>query len=197
MNGFVYEGKTALVTGASSGIGETFARELAERGTDVVLVARSEDKLRALAEELRREHGVRAEVVAADLSEEGVGAEIKDEVERRGLTVDMLINNAGFGTHGFFEELDPTRDRNQVAVDVMAVADMAHAFLPGMVARGGDQSRLGGQLPARSLHGRLRREQSVRAFLLCGPLRRVSESGRKRRGARTGCDRDGLLPRGG
>ena len=137
MDGFVYEGKTALVTGASSGIGEVFARELAGRGADVVLVARSEGKLRDLAEELRREHAVRAEVVAADLSEEGVGAEIEDEVERRGLTVDVLVNNAGFATHGYFEELDPARDREQVAVDVAAVVDMSHAFLPGMVARGG------------------------------------------------------------
>lgn len=137
MDGFVYGGKTALVTGASSGIGEAFARELAGRGADVVLVARSEGKLRALAEELRREHGVRCEVVAADLSEEGIGAEIKDEVERRGLEVDVLVNNAGFATHGYFEELDPAREREQVAVDVTAVVDMAHAFLPGMVARGG------------------------------------------------------------
>lgn len=136
MNGFVYDGKTALVTGASSGIGKAFARELAGRGTDVVLVARSEEKLQALAEDLRREYGVRSEVVVADLSEEGVGAEIRDEVERRGLTVDILVNNAGFATHGLFEELDPARDRKQVAVDVAAVADMAHAFLPGMVSRG-------------------------------------------------------------
>ena len=111
MNGFVYEGKTALVTGASSGMGKVFARELAGRGTDVVLVARSEGKLRALAKELRLEHGVRCEVIVADLSEEGVGAEIGDEVERRGLTVDILINNAGFATHGHFEELDPARER--------------------------------------------------------------------------------------
>ena len=136
MNGFVYEGKTALVTGASSGMGKVFARELAGRGTDVVLVARSEGKLRALAEDLHREYGVRCEVIVADLSEEGVGAEIGDEVERRGLTVDILINNAGFATHGYFEELDPAREREQVAVDVAAVTDMAHAFLPGMVSRG-------------------------------------------------------------
>lgn len=136
MEQFVYEGKTALVTGASSGIGQAFARELAGRGADVVLVARSEEKLRALAEDLRQKYGIRAEVVAADLSEEGVGAEIKAEAERRGLTVDLLINNAGFATHGFFEELDPAQDRKQVAVDVTAVADMAHAFMPGMLARG-------------------------------------------------------------
>lgn len=136
MNGFVYEGKTALVTGASSGIGKVFARELAGRGTDVVLVARSEEKLRDLAEDLHREYGVHCEVIVADLSEEGVGAEIGDKVERRGLTVDILINNAGFATHGYFEELDPARDREQVAVDVAAVTDMAHAFLPGMVSRG-------------------------------------------------------------
>lgn len=137
MSGFFYKGRTALVTGASSGIGKAFARVLAGRGMDVVLVARSEGRLRALADELSSGTGVRAEVVAADLSEEGVAAAVRDEVERRGLTVDVLINNAGFATHGYFEELDPGRDRRQVAVDVAAVADMAHAFLPGMVARGG------------------------------------------------------------
>jgi NADP-dependent 3-hydroxy acid dehydrogenase YdfG len=153
MGRFVYEGKTALVTGASSGIGEAFARELARRGADVVLVARLEGKLRALAEDLRREHLVRSEVVAADLSQERVVAEIKGEVERRGLAVDVLVNNAGFATQGFFEELDAGQDRKQVAVDVAAVVDMAHAFLPGMVARGGGagQRGLAGRLPGHPL----------------------------------------------
>ncbi|NUS02842.1 MAG: SDR family NAD(P)-dependent oxidoreductase, partial [Nonomuraea sp.] len=89
---------TALVTGASSGIGAEFARRLAARGHDLVLVARSEAALEALAAELRRDHGVRAEVLPQDLSAPDAATRVADEVAARGLTVDLLVNNAGFGT---------------------------------------------------------------------------------------------------
>jgi len=132
---FVYHGKTALITGASSGIGEAFARELAHRGMHLVLVARSHGRLHALAAELVEQHRGQVDVIVADLTLEGTASRIKSELEQRGLQVHLLINNAGFGTHGRFEMLDPWRDRQQVMVDVAAVVDLAHAFVPGMVAR--------------------------------------------------------------
>ena len=93
-----YRNRTALITGASGGIGEQFARALAARGADLILVARSEDKLVALADELASRHGVRAEVIPADLSIPGAVDKVVADADGRGLRVDVLINNAGFGT---------------------------------------------------------------------------------------------------
>ncbi len=133
---FQYKGKTALITGASAGIGAAFARALAARGANVILVARSEDKLRTLADELARAHGGRAEVVVADLARAGAARELYDEVDRRSLAVDLLVNNAGFGTSGRFETLVPEREAAEVALNVAAVVDLTHLFLPAMLARG-------------------------------------------------------------
>lgn len=132
-----YQGKTALVTGASSGIGEAFARELALRGMDLILVARSADRLSAIAAELRARHSVTVTVLPADLGEEHAAERLRGEVERRGLHVDMLVNNAGFATHGHFEEVGSTRDHQQVMVNVTALVDLTHAFVPAMLERGG------------------------------------------------------------
>src|SRR5437879_2090501 len=126
---YTYTGKTALITGASSGIGEVFAQELAKRGMDVILVARSEDTLRKLAAELTKQYSVRSEVIVSDLSQERASAQVKAEVEKRGLQVDLLVNNAGIGTYDAFEKLDPERDHQQVMLNVTAVVDLAHAFL--------------------------------------------------------------------
>lgn len=133
---FAYRGKTALVTGASAGIGAEFALALAARGSNVILVARSQERLRALADELARDFGVRAEVIAADLTRADAARDLYAEVEVRGLTVDLLINNAGFGTHGPFETLAPTRDHAEVMLNVAAVVDLTHLFLPAMLKRG-------------------------------------------------------------
>src|SRR5215213_158389 len=92
----------ALVTGASSGIGEQLARGLAGRGHGVTLVARREDRLRALAEELAREHGIRAEVVPCDLTDPAARDALEEQVASLGLTVDVLVNNAGFGVYEAF-----------------------------------------------------------------------------------------------
>jgi short-subunit dehydrogenase len=136
MKPFAYQSRTALITGATSGIGEAFARELASRGMQLVVVGRSGDRLCALAEDLVERHRVQVEVIVADLALEGAADRIQSHVEQRGLQVHLLINNAGFGTHGRFEMLDARRDRQQVMVDVAAVVDLAHAFVPGMIARG-------------------------------------------------------------
>lgn len=132
---FTYQGKTALITGASSGIGATFARTLAARGMNVILVARSEEKLHALANEVAEQFHVRAEVIALDLGCEGAAQEVYAEVQRRGLSVDMLINNAGFATHGHFETLDAARDHDEIMLNVTALVDLTHAFIPSMVSR--------------------------------------------------------------
>ena len=96
---------TTLITGASSGIGEAFARELARRGHDLLLVARSEEKLIALCNELGRIQNIRAQYVAMDLSEGGAPARLIEETEKRDLQIDFLINNAGFGSMGDFADL--------------------------------------------------------------------------------------------
>lgn len=125
---------TALVTGASSGIGTEIARELARRGRNVTLVARSEAKLRDLANELTAA-GVRADVLATDLSERAQRAALPDRVTELGLTVDILVNNAGLSTIGPVHQGDPAAELNMIEVDVAAVADLCTRFLPGMVAR--------------------------------------------------------------
>lgn len=131
-----YRGKTALITGASSGIGEAFARALAERGTNVILVARSETKLQNLAAEMSAKYGIRAEVIVSDLSQAEAVKALVGEVQARHLTVDMLVNNAGFATYGRFEALAPERERSELMLNVVAVTDLTHAFLPAMAARG-------------------------------------------------------------
>jgi short-subunit dehydrogenase len=101
----------------------------------VILVARSEDKLRAIASQLATEHGIRAEVIAADLSQPNAARAVFAEVSARGLVVDDLVNNAGLGSCGRFWELDETRELEQVQVNVGALVQLTRLFLPGMIAR--------------------------------------------------------------
>ena len=128
--------KTALITGASSGIGEAFAEALAADGSDLILVARSKDKLDALARRIAEKHGRRVEVIAADLAEPSPGARIAASVAKLGMDVDLLLNNAGFGTAGAFHKTPPQRSAQMIALNVAAVVDLTHAFLPAMVERG-------------------------------------------------------------
>ncbi|MER5275358.1 SDR family oxidoreductase [Streptomyces sp. NPDC002809] len=127
---------TALITGASSGLGAEFAEQLAAQGRDVILVARSGDRLAALADRLVAEHGVRAHVLVQDLAEPDAARRIGDELTERGLHVDLLVNNAGFGTCGHFEDIARTRDHDQLMVNVVALVDLTHLLLPGMLERG-------------------------------------------------------------
>jgi short-subunit dehydrogenase len=130
-----FKGTRALVTGASSGIGEVFARELAARGANLVLAARSQDKLEALALELRDRYGVSVEVVAIDLSEPGRGASLAADLEHAGLEVDVLVNNAGFGLFAALHEADPKRIAQAVQLNVGALTELTCALLPQMRAR--------------------------------------------------------------
>jgi uncharacterized protein len=127
---------TCLVTGASSGIGAEIARELARRGHGVTLAARREDRLRDLADELSAEHGIRAETVALDVTDEDARGALRADVESRGLIVEVLVNNAGFGSGGSFVELDAEREASMVRTNVEALVGLTGAFLPGMVSRG-------------------------------------------------------------
>lgn len=136
MNAVDYRGRTTLITGASSGLGAEFARQLAARGSDLVLVARREDRLKALAGQLSAAHGVAVEPIAMDLSVDGCGELLAAEVDRRGITLSSVINNAGFGTYGRFHDEDPQRLRQEVGLDVMAVVDISRAFIGRLRSRG-------------------------------------------------------------
>jgi uncharacterized protein len=126
---------TALITGASSGIGEELARQLASRGHGVFLVARREERLRALADDLERLHGIRAEVATADLADPAAVEALPGRVAERGLDVEILVNNAGFTTVGDVHE-NPDRQLGMVRVNCEALVALTSAWLPGMVERG-------------------------------------------------------------
>lgn len=127
---------TCLVTGASSGIGADIARELARRGHGVTLVARREERLRELAEEVSGAHGIRAEIIAADVGEQAERERVRSEVAGHGLTVDALVNNAGFGTGGRFQDLDLDRERAMVQLNVVALHSLCADYVPEMIDRG-------------------------------------------------------------
>ena len=134
---YTFRDKTALVTGASGGIGEAFARQLAARGAHLVLVARSQDRLEALADELARAHGVRVLAIAADLIRADVPDRLVREVESRNLALDILVNNAGATAVGRFGELDLARQMDMLRLNILAPTELAHRFLPGLLARHG------------------------------------------------------------
>jgi len=121
--------EVALITGASSGIGAELAKQFSARGYEVILVARRADRLQQLASELRGP----AHVIPCDLVNEA--KTLAGKVAELGLQVDVLVNNAGFGTHGHFAEIDPERDAEEVRLNCEAVVTLTHLFLPGMIER--------------------------------------------------------------
>lgn len=132
MERYDFEGKTVLVTGASMGIGEVFARELARRGAKLVLVARNAERLARLSEELGG-----AEVVACDLARPGAANEVARALADRAVVVDVLVNNAGFAAYGAFVEVDGRTQAEQVALNCGAVVELTHALLPEIARRRG------------------------------------------------------------
>lgn len=126
---------TTLITGASSGIGEAFARKLATLGHNLLLVARSEDKLTMLCNALGRINSIRAQYVAMDLSQNSAPARLFAETQQRQLTVDLLINNAGFGSTGDFSGLDLGRELNMIDLNIRALVELTHRFLVPMRER--------------------------------------------------------------
>lgn len=128
-----FRARRALVTGASSGIGEAFARALAARGMDLVLVARREDRLREIAGQLTRQHGIVCTTISFDLTSDSPGRTLRRRIDG---DIDLLVNNAGFATQGPFLTSDPDDIEREIALDVFAVVDLSRGFLPEMVARG-------------------------------------------------------------
>lgn len=127
---------TTLITGASSGIGAAFARRLAKRGRNVLLVARSEDKLATLCNEIGRTSGIRAQYIVMDLTEPNASRRLIEETQKRGLIVEMLINNAGFGSMGEFRELDHARELEMLDLNIKSLVELTYWFLLPMRERG-------------------------------------------------------------
>ena len=148
---------TALITGASGGIGAELARYHAARGGDLVLVARSEDKLKALQLELENAHKIKVMVVVADLAQPESADQIFSATEQAGLNIDILINNAGFGGHGKFHERQLRKDQAMMQVNMVSLVNLTHLYLQGMVQRN---------------YGKILHVASTAAFLP-GPLQAV------------------------
>ncbi|MDQ0113667.1 SDR family NAD(P)-dependent oxidoreductase [Paenibacillus harenae] len=138
--------KTVLITGASGGIGKELADRFAKDGNDLVLVARSEGKLLELSKEYRKKYGIQATVIAKDVASPGVPEEIAAELKEKGIVVDYLVNNAGFGLYGEFLETNLEQEMNMIDVNIKALIIMTKLFLPDMVKR-----RQGGVLNVASL----------------------------------------------
>ena len=127
--------KVTLITGASSGIGEAFARRLADEGHNLVLIARGEEKLHELCDELMLKHKITAHYIAADLIKEDAVAMVHDETQKRGFEIDWLINNAGFGSMGDFAHLDGENELNIIRLNVLALVSLTHRYVAGMRER--------------------------------------------------------------
>ncbi|MBC2681528.1 SDR family NAD(P)-dependent oxidoreductase [Corynebacterium sp. 4HC-13] len=135
MKALKYTTETVLITGASSGLGVEFARRLAARGANLVLVARREGRLQALAELLEASYGIKAIALAKDLAVPGAGTELQAELDARGITVTSLINNAGFANYTRFTEVEPRNLHNEIAVNIDALVELTRAYLPRFLER--------------------------------------------------------------
>lgn len=123
----------ALVTGASQGLGKAFAGALAARKQNIVLIARSQDKLEALASELRAAHGVKVEPIQFDLAQPLAGQQLAQTLSERGIRIDMLVNNAGFGLQGRFSTLDLARQIEMINLHNASIVELTHLMLPPMI----------------------------------------------------------------
>ena len=128
-----FDNQTALITGASSGIGDAFARDFARRGADLIIVARRKDRLEALAEEIRSHHDVTVTVIAADLSTPNAAAALAKTIGVK--DIDILVNNAGFGHIGLVADEDPALLSEEITLNVLALTQLTNIFLPPMVSR--------------------------------------------------------------
>jgi uncharacterized protein len=127
--------QTALITGASGGIGLDFAKKFAQEGYNVILVARSKDKLTQLANDLGNQYKIEAQAIAMDLSDPGAPQALYDQLQASGVTVDVLVNNAGFASYGYFHELDTAKEMQMIQLNIATLTYLTRLFLPGMVER--------------------------------------------------------------
>ena len=163
--------KTALITGASFGIGLELARIFAREGYNLVLVARSADKLRQLASELEKAHGTRSLILATDLTEPGAPAYVLDQTTRADIQVDVLVNNAGFGQYGLFVENDLEECLRQIQLNVTTLTHLTRLYLPAMISaqeRGHPECGVHRGVSAGTADGRVLRHQSLRSAFLRG-----------------------------
>jgi short-subunit dehydrogenase len=130
---YQYKGKTALVTGASTGIGAAFVKKLASKGMNVVLVARSEDKMKNVAAQCK---DVKTTVIPLDLTDADAVPKLQSRLKEENIEVDLLINNAGFGIFGQFETIDLAIQQKEIQLNVMALVGLTHAFIPAMLQKG-------------------------------------------------------------
>ncbi|NHN34439.1 SDR family NAD(P)-dependent oxidoreductase [Paenibacillus agricola] len=130
-----YSHKTALVTGASSGIGEVFAHELAKKGCNLILVARSQEKLKQIALKLQNTYSINAIALPIDLTASNATEKIAEGLTTLGLSVDILINNAGFGTLGSFDKIPQSRVNQEIQLNLVALTELTHKFIGPMIER--------------------------------------------------------------
>lgn len=129
------QGKTALVTGASSGLGVDFARHLAARGCNLILVARRENQLRVVQEEIGQRYGVEVQIIPMDLAAESAPQALYDQIKAEGKQVDVLINNAGYGLYGQFTEIEWEREKNMLELDIITLMHLTKLCVKDMVVR--------------------------------------------------------------
>src|ERR1043165_4866216 len=150
------QGKTALVTGASSGIGKAFAELLAQKGYAVVVTARRGDRLDALAAELKQKYNVATQTIVADLAQPNASQQIASELASRGLKIDFLVNNAGCGVSGSYDSVPWSDHEKFMQVMVTAVLDLTYRLLPAMIERGWGRiinvASVAGMVPAPAGH---------------------------------------------
>jgi len=127
---------TALITGASSGIGAAFAKALAASQTNLILVARSQDKLNSLAKQLQQQYPIQVEVWVQDLAIPGAATSVFEAITQKNLAIDLLINNAGFGTYGPFSESSLSKQLEMIQLNILSLVDLTYQFLPQMQQRG-------------------------------------------------------------
>ena len=161
-----FSGKTALITGASSGIGDSFARLLAAAGTHLLLVARREQRLLQLADHLRSQHGIVVDIIAMDLSAENAAYQLHQKVREKDLQIDLLINNAGMGKHGDYVNATLEEHHQMINLNIVALNDLSYLFGKDMIERGSGYILLVGSIASFVAVPRFATYAATKAYVL-------------------------------